>query len=142
MEAGDIYRREHFYADPDSGEMLPKYLLFMAPTRSGDWVFRLLTSRENGRRREPPCDHGDPYPGYFLGPVDGPLVKDSWVDLRSCPDADADDVRLLIGKGAMKLVARLAGPRLRAALECTAAAADTTRQQEQAIRDLLGGLPQ
>lgn len=137
MDTGDIYRREHFYADPHSGELLPKYLLFMAPTRSGDWVLRLLTSREQGRRRDPPCFHGDPYPGYFLGPLDGPLVKDTWVDLRSCPDADAADVRALIGKGVMKLVARLAGSRLRAALECTAAAADTTRQQEQAIRDRL-----
>jgi len=42
----------------------------------------------------------------------------------------------------MNRVAQLAGPRLRAALECTAAAADTTRQLEQAIRDLLAELPQ
>jgi hypothetical protein len=141
METGDIYRREHYYADPLTGELLSKYLLFMSPMRSGDWVFRLLTSREHGRRRDPPCDHGDPYPGYFLGPLDGPLVKNTWVDLRSCPDADADDVRVLIRKGVMKLITRLTGPRLRAALECTAAAADTTRQQEQAIRDLLAGWP-
>jgi hypothetical protein len=59
------------------------------------------------------------------------------IRVTSCPDADADNVRVLIGKGVMKLVARLAGPRLRAALECTAAAVDTTRQQEQTIRDLL-----
>ncbi|MEX2149680.1 MAG: hypothetical protein WD793_05670 [Steroidobacteraceae bacterium] len=137
MEAGDIYCRKNFYADPLTGELLPKYLLFMAPTRGGDWVFRLLTSREHGRRREPPCFHGDPYPGYFLGTLGGPLVKDSWVDLRSCPDADVDDVRGLIMKGVMKLVSQLTGRQLRAALECTAAAADTTRQQEQAIRDLL-----
>jgi len=140
MEAGDIYRRENFYADALTGELLPKFLLFMAPTRGGDWVFRLLTSREQGRRREPPCSHGDPYPGYFLGTPGGPLVKDTWVDLRSWPDADADDARRLIGKGVMTLVSRLTGRQLRAALECTAAAADTTRQQEQAIRDLLAEL--
>lgn len=107
----------------------------------GDWVFRLLTSCEQGRRRDPPCYHGEPYPGYFLGMLGGPLARDTWVDLRPCPDADIDDVQALIRKGVMRLVTRLTGSRLRAALECTAAAADTTRQQEQAIRDVLAGMP-
>jgi hypothetical protein len=141
MEAGDVFRHDSFYADRQSGELLPKFLLFMAPTRSGDWVFRLLTSREQGRPRDPPCYHGDPYPGYFLGTLGSPLVRDTWVDLRTCPDADIEDVRALIGKGVMRLVTRLTGSRMRAALECTAAAADTTRQQEQAIRDLLAVMP-
>ena len=63
MDSGDIYRHDRFYRDPEFGELLAKYIVVLAPTRSGDWVARLLTSRENMRPRNPPCFHGDPYPG-------------------------------------------------------------------------------
>ncbi len=141
MQSGEIYLHSRFYADGETGELLPKYLLFIAQVPGGDWVVRLLTSRDHGRRKEPPCFHDVPYPGFFLGVLGGPLLRETWVDLRSNPDFDDADARGLISKGIMTLTARLAGARLRNALDCTAAAPDTTRQQEQAIRDELGRMP-
>lgn len=65
---GRIYRDAHFYVDPETGQLKPKYFLVLAAPSDGDIVIRLLTSRYSGLRPEtPPCSHGDPYPGFFLG---------------------------------------------------------------------------
>jgi hypothetical protein len=55
------------------------------------FVVRVLTSRPHGRPVEPPCYHGDPYPGFYLGILGGPLQRGSWVDLRALDDVDAND---------------------------------------------------
>ena len=140
MDSGDIYRHDRFYRDPEFGELLAKYIVFLAPTRSGDWVARLLTSRENMRPRIPPCFHGDPYPGYFLGVPGPPLTFDTWVDLRALSDLDADDVRALVAGGVMREVGRLSNAQLIEIINCTAGAVDTTVEQERALRDLLATL--
>jgi len=137
MDAGDIYRHDRFYRDPEFGAILAKYLILLAPNRSGDWVARLLTSRENFRPRNPPCFHGDPYPGYFLGVPGEPLLVDTWVDLRAFADLDSDDASELIARGIMNRVARLPIAVLIEVLDCTAGAADTTVEQECALRDQL-----
>lgn len=137
MAPGDIYRHERFYRDSDSGELLPKYILFLAPTASGDWVARLLTSREAMRPRNPACYHGDPYPGFYLGVPGLPLTHDTWIDLRKLDDFDPVDVRASIGTGVMRFVGRLATEALIGALDCTAGALDTTIRQERALRDQL-----
>lgn len=82
-----------------------------------------------------------PYPGYYVGVPGSPLDRETWIDLRAFPDIDADEARILIANGILQRTARVANPKLRSALECTAGAADTTRQQEQAIRDQLARLP-
>ena len=140
MGSGDIYRHDCFYRDPEFGEFLAKYIVFLAPTRSGDWVVRLLTSRENMRPRSPPCFHGDPYPGYFLGVPGPPLTFDTWVDLRALSELDADDVRALVARGVMKCVGQLPGATMAEVIDCTAGAADTTMEQEWALRDQLARL--
>jgi hypothetical protein len=140
MDSGDIYRHDRFYRDHEFGELLAKYIVFLAPTRSGDWVARLLTSRENMRPRIPPCFHGDPYPGYFLGVPGPPLTFDTWVDLRAFGDLDAPDVRELVARGVMRCVGRLPGATLTESIDCTAGAADTTVEQERALRDQLARL--
>jgi len=140
MHSGDIYRHDRFYRDREFGELLAKYIVFLAPTRSGDWVARLLTSRENMRPRIPPCFHGDPYPGYFLGVPGPPLTFDTWVDLRVFGDLDAADVRELVARGVMRCVRRLPGATLAEMIDCTAGAVDTTVEQERALRDRLAGL--
>jgi hypothetical protein len=76
MESGAVYRHDRFYLDRETGELRAKFLLFLAPMRGGDWVARLLTSRENMRPRVPPCFLGDPYPGYYLGVPGPPLVRE------------------------------------------------------------------
>jgi hypothetical protein len=140
MDSGDIHRHDRFYRDPEFGELLPKYIVFLAPTRSGDWVARLLTSRENVRQRVPACFHGDPYPGYFLGVPGPPLTFDTWVDLRAFSDLDAGDVRALLARGVMRRIGRLPGATLAEVIDCTAGAADTTKEQERALRDELARL--
>jgi hypothetical protein len=112
VASGAIYRHEAFYRSAESGRLEPKYLVLLATLPSDDLVARLLTSRSYGRPEDPPCFHGRPYPSFYLGLLGGPLRAKSWVDLRVL-------VRLL---------------------DCVAAAEDTTRLQEQTIRDELSRL--
>lgn len=137
---GTIYRHDRFYRDADSGELLPKYLVAFAALPGGDVVFRLLTSRQHGRREHPPCYHGDPYPGFFLGIPGGLLTQKSWLDLRGIEDFESEEFRSELAEKILEPVTRLGGAVLRAAMECTAAAADTTHAQEQAIHDQLACL--
>src|SRR5688572_18132481 len=140
MHAGEVCRHDRFYPDPETGELLPKYLLFLAETLSGDWVTRLLTSRQNGRPRSPPCFHGDPYPGYFLGTPGEGLTLETWIDLRAMNDVDGDEAHVLIAKGVLHHVTDLASTLLCDVLECVAGAPDTTMRQERALRDQLSRL--
>jgi len=89
--AGWIYRDSRFYVDAHSGELKPKYLLVLAAPDRDDIVFRLLTTRHAGLRPEaPPCHHGNPYSGFFLGVLGGSLTAKSWLDFRYQDDLDAD----------------------------------------------------
>jgi hypothetical protein len=134
MESGDIYRHDRFYCNPATGEIRAKYLILLAPTRSGDWVARLLTSRQNMRPRDPPCFHGDPYPGYFLGVPGPPLTLETWVDLRKMNDVDSTDARSLLHQGILRQIGRLSGAQLSEVIKCAAGALDTTLGQERALR--------
>lgn len=140
MDSGEIYRHDRFYPDPETGELRAKYILFLARTPGGDWVTRLLTSRENMRAREPRCSHADPYPGYFLGVPGAPLDRETWVDLRAFDDVDTDEAQMHIRNGVMRAALRLPTETLADVLECTASAPDTTLQQERALRDQLARL--
>lgn len=86
MESGDIYRHERFYRDAVSGELKPKFLVFLAPTTGDHWVVRLLTSQANMRTEDPPCSLRYPYPGFFLGIIGGRLPYwESWRERQLCP---------------------------------------------------------
>jgi hypothetical protein len=137
---GAIYRHTRFYREETTGELLPKYLAVLGALRGGDVVFRLLTSQPHGRRESPPCCHGDPYPSFYLGVLGGPLTKKSWLDLRGSEDFESGEFLSELAGKVLEPVARLSGAVLRAAMECAAAAADTTYAQEQAIRDQLACL--
>lgn len=138
---GHVYRDSAFYVEPQTGELKPKYLLVLATPEGGDIVARLLTSRYGGLRPEsPPCFHGDPYPGFFLGIPGGELGAKSWLDLRKLDDLDPWDFARLEVEGRMREVMSLPRHQLEPALECAAGADDTTRQQEQSIRDALAGI--
>ena len=135
MQAGDFYFHERFYRDAETGELKPKYLVLLAPGPGGDWVTRLLTSRASMRSEKPRCDHGDPYPGYYLGVPGGSLTRKTWVDLRAMPDLDAGSIVALEAKGTMRTSFRLTPKVLIEVLDCAAGAPDTTAQQERALRD-------
>ena len=137
MEPGDIYRHERFYRDAVSGELKPKFLVFLAPTPGEDWVTRLLTSQANMRTEDPACSLDYPYPGFFLGIIGGHLPLKSWVDLRWLADVDPLDVVRMTKMGIMARAATLSVSTLKGLLECAARADDTTRQQERTLRDQL-----
>lgn len=140
MRRGEIHLHRNFYADPDTGEIRGKYLLALASLPGGDIVFRLLTSRQHGRPESPPCFHGDPYPGFFLGVPGPPLDRKTWVDLRGIEDYDGSSAAGEQTRGILVPVMALDAPQFRAVLDCVAAANDTTRLQERAIRDQMAAL--
>ena len=140
LTPGTVLHHSRFYLERASGEYRSKFLLLLAPMRGGDWVVRLLTSRHADVRPErPPCHHGDPYPGFYLGVLDpaNGLGRKSWLDLRGLDDADAVEVSRLLSDGVVTVGTILPVELLRPALECAAGADDTTRAQERALRDQL-----
>lgn len=138
---GHIYRDNAFYADPTTGELKPKFFLVLAAPSRGDIVARLLTSRYADLRPEaPPCFHGDPYAGFYLGVLGGSLGTKSWLDLRPMDDLDRWDFAKHEEAGRLKEIMALPMPQLRAAMECAAGADDTTQAQAKLIRDSLAAL--
>jgi hypothetical protein len=129
---GSIFRHARYYRTDDGWQ--PKFLLVLAAD-ADSLVYRLLTSRAHGRPEAPPCYHGDPYPGFYLGLLGGLLTAKSWLDLRRQDDYDTQHFAAdqsagwLIPETTLSLVA------LCAALDCAASADDTTRRQEARLRD-------
>jgi hypothetical protein len=140
LAPGSILLANDFYVDLATGQLLPKYLLVLAHARrSGDIVWRLLTSRAHGRPEAPACYHGDPYPSFYLGvilPEEG-LDRKTWLDLRALDDGDLGDVRADLASGKLRYVCELGSGLLRPACLYVAAADDTSTEQEASIRDHL-----
>lgn len=142
LTAGVVLRHAAFYVNADTGELEPKFLLVLAAPPKDDIVYRLLTSRHAGLRpRDPPCHHGPPYPGFFIGVPAAPLGKPTWVDLRPCDDYDRWAFARDAADGVVKAVMQLDGALLRAAMACAAGSDDATRRQAKHIRDALASLP-
>jgi len=137
VQFGDIYRHEAFYRSAETGRLEPKYLVLLAALASGDWVARLLTSRPHGRPEQPPCFHGRPYSSFYLGVIGGLLSAKSWVDLRYLEDFDEFEFRRRLKSNRIVPIISLSRDALVQVLDCAAAAEDTTRLQERAIRDAL-----
>jgi hypothetical protein len=138
---GYVYQDARFYADAESGELKRKFLMVLAAEPGRDIVARLLTSRYASLRpREPACFHGDPYPGFFLGVPGGPLNRETWLDLRAMDDLDAWDFERHLSEGRITDVGPIAVGLLMSALACAASADDTTRSQENRIRNALAQL--
>lgn len=133
----EIYRHDAFYRDAALGEFQRKYLVVLARIPGDDLVVRLLTSKQHGRREDPRCYHGYPYPGFYLGIIGEPLTVRSWVDLRYLDDFDPSTAPKMMAKGALARVATLAKDMFVELLDCAARAEDTTKLQERAIRDQL-----
>ena len=140
MQPGNIYRHEDYYRSNETGNREPKYLVLLASLPSGDLVARLLTSRPHGRPEAPPCYHGHPYPSFYLGVIGGALSAKSWVDLRPHDDFDEFEFQRRLKSTRISFVTSLTREVLSSLLDCVAAAEDTTRLQEQAIRDTLATL--
>jgi hypothetical protein len=139
---GEIYAHDDYYEDEKTGQLCLKYLLVIAVPAKSDVVYRLLTSQQRARPKFPPCHHGNPVPGYFLGDSLGsPITAPTWLDLRKGDDYDPLEFAAKIKTLAIRLVLTLPTPLLRDIFNCVAAADDTTRGQERCIRDVVATLP-
>ena len=136
VSPGQIYRDTRYYQTP-AGEWKPKYLLVLCGLPGQDVVYRLLTSPPHGRPESPPCYQGNPYGGFFMGRLGGPLTKNSWVDLRSDSDTDLDGRDFLDGirSGGLQYSQSVDTNLLCQVLGCVASADDTSFRHERAIRD-------
>lgn len=136
--AGDIVFLPKYYQDPP-GTWHGKYLVILCTDRSGDYIFRLLTSRHGNAAQ--PCDHEAAYPTFYLGVLGGPLTANSAVDMRPQPsEFDAQALHSLISSGGASRVAAIAGKVLCDALDCVAQAEDTTAGHATLIRDQMAAL--
>lgn len=143
LAPGTVLHHSRFYLDTGTNEYRPKFLVLLAPMRGGDWVVRLLTSQHaDVRPEQPPCHHGDPYPGFYLGVLDpaNGLGKKSWLDLRGLEDVDVADMSRALDARILTVATSLPADLLKPMLACAAGADDTTRAQEQALRDQLAVL--
>ncbi|MSQ70495.1 MAG: hypothetical protein EXR27_04270 [Betaproteobacteria bacterium] len=131
---GDIHRHGSFYRGND-GNWFPKFLLVLAFSPSRDIVYRLLTSEPHGRPTIPPCHHGNPYSGYFIGVPGGPLTRPTWIDLRSADDYDEKYFTEEMAADRLAFVVKLPFPKFCDVLSCAAGSEDTTNQQSRAMRD-------
>jgi hypothetical protein len=129
---GQIYRHPRYYHDATGWHT--KYLLVLA-ANTDNVVYRLLTSRAHARPEIPPCYHGDPYPGFYLGLIGGSLSTKSWLDLRRQDDYDRRQFSTDVAAGLLTPEASLSLQQICAALDCAANADDTTRQQTGQMRD-------
>lgn len=129
---GQVYRCDHYYQDGAGWHA--KYLLVLAAD-ADNVVYRLLTSRPHARPETPPCYHGDPYPGFYLGLIGASLTAKSWLDLRRQDDYDARTFAQHIATGTLALVIAVPTTQICAALACTANAEDTTCQQARQMLD-------
>lgn len=137
-QPGYIYHFSDFVFT--NGERKNKYLLLLGLSRSDDYIFRLLTSRQHGRSTNPPCYHGNPYPSFYLDTIGELMPKPSWLDLGKQDDFDRPDFDAMLSSGQITSIGPIPEPLFCAALECTAEADDTTTAQERALRDLLSEL--
>lgn len=139
---GAVLRHSAFYVNRETGAFEAKYFAVLAAPPGDDLVIRLLTSRYAGLRpKDPPCFHGDPYPGFYLGTPGGALSLPTWLDLRPCDDMDRWALATDASRGLIQQTLRLDGTVLRAAMECAAGSPDATARQEKLIRDALAALP-
>lgn len=131
MKVGEVWGHDAYYLDGDV--FRKKYLLVLAVHAHGDYVYRLLTSRQNNRPVDPACFHGLPYPAFYLGVLGNGLDKQSWMDLRECEDMDSYEFTKLFREGVLQRVGALKIPQLIDALACAANAEDTTVRQRNAM---------
>ena len=135
IKPGSIYHHSQFYRD-QSGQFKAKFFLVLAHSTSDEIVARLLTSKPHGRRKNPPCFHGLPYPGYYLGNLNGVMRHETWVDLRALEDFDGKALAEFEAESIVEPITELTRDRFIDVLDCAASAEDTTRYQESLIRDL------
>ena len=129
---GEIWLDTDFLGDKTK----QKYLLVLAVSQ-GDVTYRCLTSQQHGRPEDPACYHGNPYQGFYLGILGGPLIKKSWLDLSLTEDLDAVAFGRMEKANQLVYIMLLDDALLCPALRCTANAPYTDRVQARRIADVV-----
>lgn len=131
FQPNTLWRDGQYYLDAASGEYMPKYVLILATSLNGDDALSaVLTSKSNGLRRDPPCDHGPPRAGYFIGVPGGGLTLPTWVDFSSVDDQDsfAFERRVVAGR-VSKAALTLPPPLFCQVLRCLTQSDDLVKRQ-------------
>ena len=136
--AGEVY---HYpaYVFPD-GEQANKFVVLLGQISGGDWILGRTTSRQRGRPMNPPCNQSEHFPSFYLGPLNGIFLAQTWLVLDRLDDHDQTDFVGAIRSGAVELVGALPLQLLCAALSCARGAEDTTQFQAEAMSDLRAAL--
>lgn len=133
-QPGELFRYPD-YIFPDGGQK-DKYVLLMGKTRGDDWILCRTTSQQHGRPQEPRCHHGNPYPSFFIDTAGGILPLPTWLALDRLDDHDADEFSKRVAAKRVESKGLIPQHLFCEALDCASRADDTTRAQENAMRDL------
>ncbi len=130
LTVGEIWSDSHF---PVHGGVKKKFFLIAAFDKHSI-VYRTTTSRQHGRRTEPPCFHGLPYPGHFFGdPSPAPFTVPTWLDLQFEDDLDVIEFKKRLAAKRLTLEGCLTKPLLCEALRCLRDSHDTSPYQVKLI---------
>jgi hypothetical protein len=130
---GEVWLDSDFFGDGTKR----KFFLVLAVAAHGDVIHRLITSKAKGRPENPPCYHGNPAPGYFLGVLGGALHLPSWLVLDDWEDLDGLKFSKRLATNRLQLILTIPKPLLCDALRCAAAAQDTSLRQRKRIFDAM-----
>lgn len=140
--AGQIWRDDCYYFDPDTGKCMRKYVLVLAvEANSGDCVTAVFTSKSHGLTENPACSLGPPRAGYFVGVPGDALTQPTWVDFSSVETLDSSDLAAHARAGRKTLTPLVLSNKvfcsvLRCALQCE----DITLRESRWIGDTVAAL--
>ncbi len=100
MRSGEIWT--HLQYELSDGSYKPKHLIILGERNHRfEVLYARLTSRPNGLPDNPPCYHGNPRSGYYLGVPGGILNKETWVVFDDIAYLDSRDMRYLTNSNLM-----------------------------------------
>jgi len=142
LQTGQIWLDSRYYLNEETGEYMPKYLLILADRLDcADVISAVFTSKPNGLREHPACDHGPPRAGYFVGTPGAPLSLPTWVDFSSVRTHDELDVDSHVKGGRYKVVGQTLGNGVFCGLlRCICQSDDLTNRQRSWIQDIIAKL--
>lgn len=143
LTPGQIWLDHQYYLDAHD-QYKRKFILILANgPGSGDLIAVALTSKSHGLRENPPCDHGPPRSGFFIGILGGPMQLNTWADFSNFEDVDDQlvDRRLASGRYASTPTV-LPKANFVALLRCAMQCDDLTKRQRQWLQNSVGAIGQ
>lgn len=94
MKIGEIWTHQKYQLS--DGSYKPKHLVILGEcNQKYDLLYARLTSRSNGLPSDPPCYHGNPRSGFYLGIPGNRLAQHTWVVFDDISYLDSREVQYL-----------------------------------------------